>query len=300
MGVPDPRPTRTTSTTATTPSTTDDAAATGDAVSSTPLASGAQVTGSTGSLAGQSTAGVTPSPSDPLAASTAATAGTGATSTAASASNDNGAPLQEAQAEQSGGMAQGTKIGIGVGVGVGVAVLIALVALFFIMRKRRRNRYNANNGAEQMRGQPAMESNEPALAAASALGRSPSYRSNNRSSYHSLSPTGPPPVPETTAADPMPEATKGTIPVQPTIIPPSQQSLPREQAGNQTPRGRPSMEAEIVPSPGGQSLNTPAPPYEEAPSPMDEHPSSRPISPVSSVSSMGSRPPSLRRSIGSR
>lgn len=231
---------------------------------------------------------------DPLAGS-ASTALTAQTITPEGDGSD-GQDSSQAATHSSGGMSSGAKIGIGVGVGVGLAVLIAVIALFFVMRKRRRNRYSSHPSAENMRGQPAMTSTEPALAGATALGRSSSYRSNNRSSYHSLSPTIPPPMPHT-AADPLAETTRGTVPAQPTIIPPSQQSLPHQASGDiDTPRARRSLEAEVLTSPATQSLSTPAPPYEEAPSPVDEPPS-RPVSPVSPISATGSRPPSLRRSL---
>lgn len=235
---------------------------------------------------------------DPLANSAASTAFTGTQTISPEAGGiSEGQDSPQATSAASGGMSEGTNIGIGVGVGVGAAVIIALIALFFIMRKRRKNEYSSHPSAENMRGQPAMTSTEPALAAVSALGRSPSYHSNNRSSYHSLAHTSPPPLPDS-AIDPMAEANIGTILAQPTIIPPSQQSLPYHSPEAETPRGRRSMEAEAIPSPGTVSLATPAPPYDDTPSPVDGPPS-RPVSPVSPVSPMGSRPGSLRRSFES-
>ena len=166
-----------------------------------------------------------------------------------------------------GGMTNQEKMGIGIGVGVGVPLIAGAIALFFLLGRRRRNKYGSERSAEQYRDQPGMASGAPALAGMSEMGRSPSKHSLPRTpSQHSLV--------EFPSAAPEPK-----------IMPPSQHSFTIERAPTQY---------SVTPSlPEQQSFMSPPPAYEydDAPSPMEEHPD--PVSPVSPVSSMGSRPPSF-------
>lgn len=166
------------------------------------------------------------------------------------------------------GMTSSEKIGIGVGVGVGGALIIGAVALFFILRRRKaNNRYgSANSSAAQLRDQPAMSSAAPALAGVSAIGHSSKHSLPQTPSQHSLADV---PAPAPVAAPPAP-----------TIQPPSQHSLARAPS-----------QLSVAPSlPEQESLMAPPPPYEDRPSPLEEDP--EPVSPISPISEMGSRPPS--------
>ena len=167
----------------------------------------------------------------------------------------------------SGGLGSTEKIGIGVGVGVGVPLIAGAIALFFILRRRKsNNRYgSANSSAAQLQDQPAMSSAAPALAGVSAMGRSSKHSLPQTPSQHSLEDVRAPPPP---------------VPA-PMIQPPSSHSLARAPSQHSIATSLPEQE-NLMPAP---------PPYEDAPSPMAEHPE-RPVSPVSPISPMGSRPPS--------
>lgn len=162
------------------------------------------------------------------------------------------------------------KVAIGVGVGVGIPVVAGALALLFLLRRRRssRDRYGSSRSAASYREQPAMSSGAPALAGMSDMGRSPSKHSlPHTPSQHSLATMPPPP--------PGPEHK---------IMPPPQHSFSIERAPTQH---------SITPSLAEQHTLMSPPPaydYDDAPSPMDEHP--EPVSPVSPISPADSRPPS--------
>ena len=200
----------------------------------------------------------TPASSVATGLNAASAASGGSTSTAIYSSSDH----------SSGGLTSAEKAGVGVGVGVGIPLIAGAIALIFFLRRRRSNRYGPSGpSASELRGQPAMSSAAPALAGASELGRAPSQHSLPRSASHRS-------LEVATASAP-----------DPTIVPPSQHSLGRA----------PSQHSVGPMSPEQQSLMTPAPAYDEAPSPMQEYreePEPEPVSPVSPVSPMGSRPPS--------
>jgi hypothetical protein len=175
---------------------------------------------------------------------------------------------QPTTSSTSGGLSSTEKIGVGVGVGVGVPLIAGAIALFFILRRRKsNNRYgSANSSAAQLRDQPAMSSAAPALAGVSAMGRSSSKHSLPQTpSQHSLEDVRapPPPVPK------------------PMIQPPSSHPFARAPSQHSAAPSFPEQE-NLMPAP---------PPYEDAPSPLEEHPE-RPVSPVSPISPIGSRPPS--------
>ena len=163
------------------------------------------------------------------------------------------------------GLSSAAKAGIGVGVGVGIPLIAGAIALFFFLRRRKstNSRYDSGtSSAAQLRDQPAMSSGAPAMAGISGMARSDSKHSLPRTPSQYSMEAVPPPPPE------------------PTIQPQSQHSLARAPSQHSAAPSLPEQE-NLMPAP---------PAYEDAPSPLKEHP--EPVSPVSPISPMGSRPPS--------
>ena len=190
----------------------------------------------------------------------------GSGNNAAQSSGPASQPTASLSEKSRDGMPTSTKAGVGVGIGLGIPIIAGALALLFLLRRRRNNRYGSErSSAAQYRNQPGMSSNAPALAGMSEMGRSPSKHWLPRTpSQHSLVAVPPPPPPP-----------------EPTIIPPSQHPLARG----------PSQHSMAHDFPEQKSLMPAPPPYEEAPSPLEEN-DDEPISPVSPISPADSRPPS--------
>ncbi len=176
------------------------------------------------------------------------------------------------------------KIGLGVGLGLGIPLIAGLVYFFFIRRRRNQTRYSSGGvSAQHLRSEQNLPSAEPAMSStARDMGGLGMAAMDYRDSKHSLHQT-------------LSHHSMVTVPEQqepPIIVPPppqQQHGLTREPSQRSLAPSRHSA----APSLGErESLMPTLPPYDEAPSPIEQHDPYEPASPVSPISPIGSRAPS--------